>query len=572
MAIKLFGFTILSPRELLQSSQTPSVVPPQNDQGAATVYETGLGVFGGSTLDMDAYAATTNEIDLINQYRDLAMQPEVDEAIGDIINEMIVREDDDLPLSISVDALPDDYTDEFRQQVLDEFDHVMNLLEFKDKCYDIARQFYVDGRLYYDLILDETNPTEGIVEIRNIDPRTIRPVREMQEFMHIATGARITDVKEEYFVYNPQGFRNMSPAALGAGTKITKDRVAYINSGLFTPGNVMVLSHLHKAIKPFNQLRMVEDATVIYRITRAPERRVFYIDVGDLPTNRAEQYLQSVASRYRNKVVYDSTTGEVRDDRKVMSMLEDFFLPRRSSGRGSEIQQLQGGQNLGEMQDVDYFKVKLYRALNVPLTRIEPGGGQYTIGRAAEITRDEIKFSRFLSKQRARLSMLFDEILSRHLTIKGIIHSPGEWQELRKYIRYEFVRDSHFTELKDIEVMTARVTLLDQLNQYVGKFVSEQYVRDRILRQTSEEQQQIREELKQAAEKSEDGVEADTLPSDELGNVETPDEVEGGGEGVAPEGEGEAPPEGEAPVQTSPNLTTSIDPFAKFGDLTFLNS
>jgi hypothetical protein len=497
MAIKLFGYTLLSQNEILNRGVSPSLVPPKNDDGAATVNENGMGVFGGYSVDFDTYSAYTNEIDLINQYRDLALQPEVDEAISDIINEMVIRDDGDSPVSMNVDALPKVYDETFRQQLLKEFEYVIDLLHFKERCHSIARQFYVDGRLYYDLMIDETRPENGIVELRNVDPRTIRAVREMRDMWHQETGARLTEVVDQYYVYNPMGFRNMANIGSGPGVKVAKDRIAYVNSGIYTPGNVTVLSSLHKAIKPFNQLRMVEDATVIYRITRAPERRVFYIDVADLPTARAEQYVNAVATRYRNRVVYDSHTGEIRDDRKIQSMLEDFFLPRRSNGRGTEVTQLQGGQNLGEMQDVDYFRKKLYRALGVPASRLESSGGGFQLGRTTEITRDEIRFSRFLQRQRDKLATLFDEVLQRHLTLKGIIRSQEQWRQLRHFIRYEFNTDSYFAELKKVEVLKERLNVVQQLDPYVGKYFSEQYVRDHILRLTSEEQDQIKLDIEE---------------------------------------------------------------------------
>lgn len=497
MAIKLFGYTILSQNEILNRASAPSLVPPKNEDGAATVHESGLGVFGGYAVDFDTYSAYTNEIDLINQYRDLSLQPEVDEAISDIVNEMIIRDDGDSPVSMNVDELPTVYDDAFRQQLQQEFNFVLDMLHFKERCHNIARQFYVDGRLYYDLVIDEKKPENGIIEVRNIDPRTIRAVREMRDMMHLETGARLQEVVDEYFMYNPSGFRSLANVATGPGVRVTKDRIAYINSGIYTPGNVVVLSYLHKAIKPYNQLRMVEDATVIYRITRAPERRVFYIDVADLPTARAEQYVNAVATRYRNRVVYDSHTGEVRDDRKIQSMLEDFFLPRRSNGRGTEVQQLQGGQNLGEMADVDYFRKKLYKSLGIPASRLESSGSQFQLGRTTEITRDEIRFSRFLQRQRDRLAGLFDRILERHLTLKGIIRSQEQWRQLRHYVRYEFNTDSYFTELKKMEVLKERLNVVQQLEPYVGKYFSEQYVRDHVLRLTGEEQDRIEEENKQ---------------------------------------------------------------------------
>lgn len=546
MAIKLFGYTLLSQNEIVNRSTSPGLVPPKNDDGAATVNENGMGVFGGSAIDFDTYSAYTSEIDLINQYRDLALQPEVDEAISDIINEMVIRDDGDAPVSMNVDALPKVYDETFRQQLSKEFDYVIDLLHFKERCHSIARQFYVDGRLYYDLMIDESRPENGIIEVRNVDPRTIRAVREVRDMWHQETGARLTEVVDQYYVYNPMGFRNLANIGSGPGVKVAKDRIAYINSGIYTPGNVTVLSALHKAIKPFNQLRMVEDATVIYRITRAPERRVFYIDVADLPTARAEQYVNAVATRYRNRVVYDSHTGEIRDDRKVQSMLEDFFLPRRSNGRGTEVTQLQGGQNLGEMQDVDYFRKKLYRALAIPASRLESSGGGFQLGRTTEITRDEIRFSRFLQRQRDRLAGIFDEILQRHLTLKGIIRSQEQWRQLRHYIRYEFNTDSYFAELKKVEVLKERLNVVQQLDPYVGKYFSEQYVRDHVLRLTSDEQEQIKQDIE--------------------ANPPAPQE---GMMGAPPAGGTEATPEPAPPAPESEPLGVEPEPDAEeffFGD------
>lgn len=530
MAYKLFGFTLLNKNEVLNQTTSPSLAPPRNE-GSATVNEGGLGVFGGYAVDFDTFSAYTNEIDLINQYRDVSLQPEVDEAIQSIINEMIVRENGASPVTMNVDGLPKIYDDTFKEQVAREFHHVLNMLEFTDRCHDIARQFYVDGRMFYDLVIDETHPQHGIIEVRNVDPRTIRSVREVRDKMHNPTGARLMEVTDEYYLFNPVGFRNMSNIGAGAGIRVAKDRIAYVNSGIFTPGNVTVLSNLHKAIKPYNQLRMVEDATVIYRITRAPERRVFYVDVADLPTARAEQYMQGIANRYRNKVVYDSNTGEVRDDRKFQSMLEDFFLPRRSNGRGTEIQTLPAGQNLGEMQDVDYFKRKLYRALGIPVSRLESSGSQFQLGRTTEITRDEIQFSRFLERQRNKLAKLFDAILAKHLTLVGIIRSPEQWTELRQYIRYDFVSDSYFAELKRTEIMKERLEVLANLQEYVGPdgYFSKQYVRDNILRLTTEEQQRIKRDIEEEAEQAamagpEPGVDGEMTAGPDDGGELPPDD------------------------------------------------
>ncbi len=496
MAYKLFGFTFVTPWDVDQR-EAPSVVPPANDTGAVTIYDTARGVYDATTLDLDAFAQNVNDIDLIGQYRDLALQPEIDEAIGDIINELIIRDDDEMPISIDVDDLPEQFDDTIRQQIRDEFDHILHLLNFKRDCYQIVRQWYVDGRLYYDVIIDKNRAQLGIVGLRNVDPRTIRPVRELRTTPDAATGVTLTEVVDEYYVYNKDGFRNITQAATLSveGIKLTNDRIVHINSGIYTPGNVTVLSNLHKAIKPFNQLRMIEDASVIYRITRAPERRVFYVDVGDMPTTRVDSYLNQVATKYRNKMVFDSVTGQVKDDRKIQSMQEDFFLPRRSNGRGTEVQTLPGGTNLGEMTDVEYFRRKLYKSLNIPLSRLEANQGQFTIGRATEITRDEIKFNRFLSHLRARFSQLFDELMCRHLTMRGVLRHPDQWTTLRKYIKYDYVKDSHFAELKDLEILTSRLNVLQQAEPFIGKFFSNKYVQDRILRLSAEDVAQIQQDI-----------------------------------------------------------------------------
>lgn len=502
MPLKIFGFTILTPRDKAKEN-TPSIAPPQNVDGAATVYENGVGAFGASSLDLDAESASFSEYDMINQYRQLALQPEVDEAINDIVNELVVRDDDVKPVSLNVEALPEgEYGDDFKTRVREEFDYVLKLLDFNDHCYEIMRQFYVDGRLYYDLVIDNENPTDGVLEVRQIDPRTIRPVRQLKESIDANTGVKIVEVTGEYYVYNPMGFRSTTNQQHLSGIPLTKDRVAYVNSGVYTQGYTAVLSHLHKAIKPFNQLRMVEDATVIYRITRAPERRVFYIDVGDLPAHRAEQHLNSVAAKYRNRMVYDSLTGETRDDRKIQSMLEDFFLPRRgSTGKGTEVTTLQGGQNLGVMEDVEYFKRKLYKALNVPVSRIDgtnsSAGSSLFQNRTSEIGRDEIKFGRFLSRLRARFAELFDQILARHLFLIGVLRTPEQWEDLRRYIKYDFVKDSHFSELKELEILNQRLDVVQKLEPYIGRYYSTQFVRDHILRQNPDEQSQIDQEIEE---------------------------------------------------------------------------
>ncbi len=530
MAFNLFGFQLLTPKDILEKESKPSIAPPKNE-GSSTVYENGPGTFGGVAIDFDPLAYT-NEVDLINQYREMSLQPEVDEAVGSIINEMVVQEDGISPVSLRFMNIPTIYDTVFQERVITEFNHVLQLMQFTDRCYEIMRRWYVDGRLYYDMIIDTDRPDYGVVELREIDPRTVRPVREMRDHIDLDTGARLTDVIDEYFLYNPMGFRNVTAtgAHMGSvgGVKVSMDRIAYVNSGIYTPGNVTVLSHLHKAIKAYNQLRMVEDAAVVYRVTRAPERRVFYVDVGDLPTNRVDQYVQSLAARYRNRLTYDSTTGELRDDRKVQHMLEDFWLPRRTGGQGTQVESLPGGENLGEMSDVDYFKRKLYRSLGIPVSRLESNGSQFQLGRTTEITRDEIQFGRFLNRERTKFVGLFDQILSRHLTLRGVIRNPTQWTELRQYIKYVFVTDSYFSELKRIELMKERLDVMNGMDPYVGKYVSEQYVRDNILGLTQEEQRKITQEMQGASD----------MGDEEL----NPDEGVGGDEVPPPSPNPEGPP------------------------------
>ena len=559
MAIKLFGFTIASTKQLEDKSKSPSVVLPQNVDGAATLSAHGTGAAFNQTLlnYTDFVTFGSSEVELVNTYRSLALQPEVDEAISDIIHEMVIQNESKEIVNINTDYLPKYYDKEFRDQILIEFKKVLQMLDFNNKSYDIAKQFYVDGRLYYDLIIDEKKLENGIIEVRNFDPRTIKPVREVEERLHPDTGVRTMEVVNEYFAYNPHGITNDAMPTIGStsstGAKISKDRVAYVNSGIYTPGNVKVLSHLHKAIKPYNQLRMVEDATVIYRVTRAPERRVFYVDVGDLPANKVEGYINDLVNKYRGKMTYDSNDGKIQDSRHTQSMMEDFFLPRRgSTGKGTEIDTLPPGQNLGEMEDVEYFKRKLYRALNVPLSRIEKDGGTFQLGRVSEISRDEIKFSRFLIRLRDRLGLLFDEILAKHLVFKGIIKTQAEWYQLRQYIHYDFVSDSHFNELKEMEVLSSRLDAVAKMDPYIGRYFSDPFIRDTILKQTQQEQEDIDRSLEEYPHqipamilpKNADGMRpADPIAaglSKMTGNPPPSGNADGGGNAAAPKSGGKA--------------------------------
>ena len=413
---KLFGFQITNEKTKDKEGQTDNLVNkeksfalPQNDDGAVTLQ---TGAYFGTYVDLEG--VVRNEIELITRYREMAMQPELETAIDDIVNEAIVMQGHGLPLDINMDELR--VPDTIKKKIREEFRHILKLLNFGNMGSELFRRWYIDGRMFYHVIIDETQPRQGVKELRYIDPRRIRKVREIQKTKDAATGADIIKTMNEYFLYNERGIIG---AHSNLGMRIAPDSILNVNSGLMDSRRAMVLSYLHKAIKPLNQLRMVEDATVIYRLSRAPERRVFYIDVGNLPKVKAEQYLRDLMVKYRNKLVYDSSTGEIRDDRKHLSMLEDFWLPRREGGKGTEIQTLPGGQNLGEMEDVKYFERKLYKSLGIPISRLEQQQG-FSLGRTTEITRDELKFSKFVFRLRNKFSTLFDEALRIQLSLKGI--------------------------------------------------------------------------------------------------------------------------------------------------------
>jgi hypothetical protein len=368
-------------------------------------------------------------------------------------------------------------------KVRDEFDEVLRLLNFDEKGHDIFRRWYVDGRIYFHKVIDPKSPRKGLTEIRYIDPRKIKKVREVTKKRDIkGKGVEMVEATAEWFVYNEKG---ISAANTNAGLKISADSITYVTSGVIDQTKNMVMGHLHKAIKPTNQLRMIEDAVVIYRIVRAPERRIFYVDVGNLPKVKAESYLRDVMSRYRNKLVYDASTGEVRDDRKHMSMLEDFWLPRREGAKGTEVQTLSGGQNLGEISDVEYFQKKLYQSLNVPMSRLDADNG-FNMGRAAEITRDELKFTKFVQRLRKRFTQVFNDVLKTQLVLKGII-TIEDWAKIKEHIQYTFLKDGYFAELKNAEILRERIGLAQEISPYVGKYYSVEYVRKNILQQTDED-------------------------------------------------------------------------------------
>ena len=483
---ELFGFKI---ERLGAKSTDPrqNIVPPQAEDGTQTVPAGGFfASYGG--FDTNA----RNELDLIRRYREVALHPECDLAIEDIVSEAIVSNENQQ--SVQLDLSKVNYSDSIKKKMRESFAEVLKLLSFDIKGHDIFRRWYVDGRLYYHKIIDKDSPRLGITELRYIDPRKIKKIREVrkQRVDGVPGSFSFSDKFQEYFMYNEKGIHPTAASNVG-GLKIATDAIAYCPSGLIDQTHNLVLSYLHKAIKPVNQLRMIEDAVVIYRIARAPERRIFYIDVGNLPKIKAEQYLRDVMARYRNKLVYDASTGEIRDDRNYMSMLEDFWLPRREGGRGTEITTLPGGQNLGEIQDIEYFQRKLYRSLNVPISRLESGSG-FNLGRAAEISRDEVKFTKFVGRLRKKFCMLFHDLLKTQLVLKGVI-APEEWNNMQNDITYTYLQDGYFAELKHSEMMRERVNLARDLEQYVGKYYSHQYVRSKILKQNELEQKQIDTEI-----------------------------------------------------------------------------
>ena len=446
------------------------------DDGTTTI---AAGGHFGQYMDMEVTAK--NDIDLIKRYREIAQHPECDMAIEDIINETIVSDERDAAVSVSLDKLM--ISDNIKMKVRDEFEEVLRLLNFDEKGHDIFRRWYVDGRIYFHKVIDPKSPRKGLTEIRYIDPRKIKKVREVTKKRDTqGKGVEMIEATAEWFVYNEKG---ISAANTNAGLKISSDSITYVTSGVIDQTKNMVMGHLHKAIKPTNQLRMIEDAVVIYRIVRAPERRIFYVDVGNLPKVKAEAYLRDVMSRYRNKLVYDASTGEVRDDRKHMSMLEDFWLPRREGAKGTEVSTLSGGQNLGEISDVEYFQKKLYQSLNVPMSRLDASNG-FNMGRAAEITRDELKFTKFVQRLRKRFTGVFNDILKTQLVLKGII-TIEDWVKIKEHIQYSFLKDGYFAELKNAEILRERLSLAQEVSPYVGKYYSVEFVRKNILQQSDED-------------------------------------------------------------------------------------
>ena len=483
---ELFGFQITKVKKTEDPKQNFTTSPA--DDGTQVV--AGGGYFG-QYLDIEGTAKS--EADLIRRYREISLHPECDMAIEDVINEAIVANENKDPVRVNTDSVP--YGDDIKRKIESEFRTVLKLMNFNTKGHDIFRRWYVDGRIAYQILIDRNSPVSGVTELRYLDPRKIKKIREVRKKRPDGNQgkASLTMVDEyvEYYLYNEKG---VSGQTSGGGIKIAPDTIAFCSSGLIDQSKNIILSHLHKAIKPVNQLRMIEDAVVIYRIARAPERRIFKVDVGNLPKVKAEAYLRDVMARYRNKLVYDASTGEIRDDRNYMSMLEDFWLPSREGGRGTDITTLPGGANLGEIADIEYFRAKLYRSLNVPVSRLEASQG-FNLGRSSEITRDELKFTKFVGRLRKKFTELFNDLLRTQLIIKGII-AETEWPAIRDQIFYDFLQDGHFAELKNSEMMRERLNLAREVRDYIGKYYSVNYVRRNILRQTETEIKQMDAEIK----------------------------------------------------------------------------
>ena len=545
---KLFGFSIDSNQNKSPSIVSP--VPETNQDGVDNYISSG---FYGQYVDIEGVFRT--EHDLIKRYREMALHPEADGAIEDVVNEAIVSDLYDSPVEIELSNL--EASETLKKKIRTEFKYLKEILDFDRKSHEIFRNWYVDGRLYYLKVIDLKAPQEGIKELRYIDPLKMKYIRQEKKDKDKNGFTRVTkseDIQkgiefEEYFQYTPSPSQSNGISAMSRGNaksvKIAKDAVTYCTSGLVDRNKNTVLSYLHKAIKALNQLRMIEDSLVIYRLSRAPERRIFYIDVGNLPKVKAEQYLKEVMSRYRNKLAYNAQTGEVRDDRKFMSMMEDFWLPRREGGRGTEITTLPGGQNLGELSDIEYFQKKLYRALGVPESRIAADGG-FNLGRSSEILRDELKFAKFVGRLRKRFAQMFNDMLKTQLILKNII-TPEDWEVMRDHIQYDFLYDNQFAELKEKELTEGRLALLAQVEPFIGKYYSTEYVRKRILRQTDQEIIEIDEQI-------EDEIQKGIIPDPSTIDPVTGQPLPQAGEGAGMEGMGEDPMAmGEVPAEPDMN-------------------
>ena len=507
MAIKLFGFTLGS-KDVVQvekPEQASFALPSASiDDGAVTVTQN---AYYGTYVDLEG--SVRNEIELITRYREMSNHPELDMAIDEIVNEAISHDEAGKVCDIVMDNLKQ--PESIKKKINEEFQNILKMLNFSNLADDLFKRWYIDGRLFYHVVVNDKNPKEGIQELRYIDPRKIRKVREIKKDRDPKTGASIVVSTAEYYVFNDKGQTTQTfTSNVGQGIRIAPDSIINVNSGMMDAKNTFVISYLHKAIKPLNQLRMIEDAIVIYRISRAPERRIFYIDVGNLPRGKAEQYLRDVMVKYRNKMVYDANTGELRDERKHMSMLEDFWLPRREGGKGTEITTLPAGQNLGELEDVKYFQKKLLQCLNVPYSRLEENGGGFAgMGRSQEVTRDELKFAKFVTRLRNKFTQLFDHALRTQLVLKGIC-TLEEWEDFKEDIYYDFQKDNNFTEMRASELLQNRLQMLQLVDPYIGRYFSNHHVKNKILMMTDEEIEELDKELAE---------EKDSLPDDMQGPI-----------------------------------------------------
>ena len=500
---QLFGFQIN--KKVGKRGQSP--VPPAADEPIAVA----AGGYYGTYVDTDNQAR--NEFELIRRYRDMSIHPEVDSAVDEVVNEFVVSDNNDTPVEINLDNLS--VGAGVKTKIRNEFEYIKRLLNFDNRAHEIVRSWYIDGRIFYHKVVDLENPKKGITELRYIDPMKIKKVRQKIDNTpkdSLAKAAIKGTALEyeygtfvDYYLYNPKGFYKggvlgpVGDMSLSQGVKMAVDSITFIPSGLQDLNKRMTMSFLHKAIKSLNQLRMIEDALVIYRLSRAPERRIFYIDVGNLPKIKAEQYLRDVMARYRNKLVYDSNTGEMRDDKKHMSMLEDFWLPRREGGRGTEITTLPGGQNLGELKDVEYFRKKLYNSLNLPPSRLTDDNKGFNLGKTTEVLRDEIKFTKFIGRLRKRFSELFQDILKTQLILKGVI-APDDWDDMKEHIQYDYLFDNHFNELKELEMSNMRMQTVTQMDPFVGKYYSIEHVRRNILGQTDKDYKEMDKQIKSEIE------------------------------------------------------------------------
>jgi hypothetical protein len=552
MALNLFGFQISRQKADVEQQSAKTFAAPANEDGALTISSA---AYYGTYVDLDGTAK--NEVELISRYREMAMQPEIESAIDDIVNEAIVQTDSGKSIRIIMDDLKQ--PEKIKKAIEEEFVGVLRLLNYQNMATDTFRRFYVDGRLFYHVIIDEKNPTLGVQALRYIDPRKIRKIREVKKEKEGTTSVDIVQTVNEYYIYNDKVVSGSSSSYGPVGVRIAKDAIININSGLMDSRRAAVLSYLHKAIKPLNQLRMIEDATVIYRISRAPERRIFYIDVGNLPKLKAEQYLRDIMVKYKNKLVYDAQTGEIRDDRKHLSMMEDFWLPRREGGKGTEITTLPGGQNLGELEDVKYFEKKLYKSLNVPVSRLDPNQSGFSLGRVGEISRDEVKFGKFVDRQRQKFSEIFGQVLRVQCVLKGIC-TADEFDEFKEHIYYDFIKDNNFAELKEAELVRERLSLLGSVDPYVGRYYSMEWIQRNVLRLTDEDMKLMRKQID--AEKAA-GLIMDPMEIAQQGQQEltNPDGAGGGGDAS-----------GAAPTDSAPAAAPTPASSAVKGDLSLKES